>query len=212
MEVWSHGANLYEVSSNYSLPDDAWCYELAGLCGTAGTGPYLAIAIPDATPDNGPFTPQPAQLATIRLASGQTPWLILRRFLDLVESSGDLIYDQQAPSEDAELPLSRNLWEHDGRQFEVNSFYFSEHDSWCYEMYEVDTQSADNAYIEVRVPDASPDDGPFTPQPADQVSCTAHGKLSFPWPVFRRYIDAINASGDIVDERAGTASEAQPRP
>ncbi|MFV2013372.1 MULTISPECIES: hypothetical protein [unclassified Micromonospora] len=73
MEVWSHGANLYEVNSYYSLPEDAWCYELAGLSGTPGTGPYLAIGIPDANPDDGPLTPQPARLATIHLASGQTP-------------------------------------------------------------------------------------------------------------------------------------------
>ncbi|MFV2013373.1 MULTISPECIES: hypothetical protein [unclassified Micromonospora] len=79
-------------------------------------------------------------------------------------------------------------------------------------MYEVDAQAADNAYIEVRIPDASPDDGPFIPQPADQVTFTSHGELSIPWPVFRRYIDAINASGDITDQRTRTDSDAQPRP
>jgi hypothetical protein len=56
VEVWEHDRRLYEVNSYYSLPDDAWQYELVGLTGAPGIGPYLTIVIPDATPEPGPFT------------------------------------------------------------------------------------------------------------------------------------------------------------
>jgi hypothetical protein len=55
VEVWDHSGKLYEVNSYYSLPDDAWQYELTGA---PGTGSYLAIVIPDAAPEHGPFTPK----------------------------------------------------------------------------------------------------------------------------------------------------------
>ncbi|MGK5672490.1 hypothetical protein ACSNOB_06560 [Micromonospora sp. URMC 106] len=54
MEIWSHGTELYEVNSYYSLPDDAWQYELTGMSEAGG---HLSVVIPDATPEDGPFTP-----------------------------------------------------------------------------------------------------------------------------------------------------------
>ncbi|MEU1687866.1 hypothetical protein [Micromonospora sp. NPDC005707] len=93
MEVWDHEGKLYEVNSYYSLPDDAWQYELVGLTGAPGTGPYLSVTIPDATPDDGPFTPRPASGVMFSAGSGDVPWPILRRFIDLVESSGDIVQD-----------------------------------------------------------------------------------------------------------------------
>jgi hypothetical protein len=36
--------------------------------------------------------------------------------------------------------------------------------------------------------------------PADRVTFTAHGEWDIPWPVFRRFIEAIAGSGDIVQE------------
>ncbi|MGW4294345.1 hypothetical protein ACWEH1_14990 [Micromonospora chersina] len=94
MEVWDHDGKLYEVNSYYSLPDDAWKYELVGLTGAPGTGPYLSVRIPDATPDDGPFTPRPAGDVMVNAGSGDVPWPILRRFIDLVESSGDIVDDE----------------------------------------------------------------------------------------------------------------------
>ncbi|MGN9764810.1 hypothetical protein ACTMS2_06535 [Micromonospora sp. SD12] len=88
MEVWFHGTELYEVSSYYSLPDDAWQYELTGMSEADG---HVAVVIPDATPDDGPFTPQPAHRVLVQVGGGQIPWPIFRRFIDLVESSGDLV-------------------------------------------------------------------------------------------------------------------------
>ena len=89
-EVWDHDGELYEVTSFYSLPNDAWRYELVGVTDAPGR-PYLAITIPDATPDNGPFTPLPASKATFSARADDLPWPILRRFIDLVEASGDLV-------------------------------------------------------------------------------------------------------------------------
>lgn len=40
MKVWSRDGKLYEVNSYYSLPDDAWQYELVGLKGAPGTEPF----------------------------------------------------------------------------------------------------------------------------------------------------------------------------
>ncbi|MCW2886980.1 MAG: hypothetical protein JWL58_3842, partial [Streptosporangiaceae bacterium] len=53
MEVWAHDGKLYDVNSYYSLPDDAWHYELVRQDGAPATGPYLSVLIPDTTPDAG---------------------------------------------------------------------------------------------------------------------------------------------------------------
>ncbi|MGC4874933.1 hypothetical protein ACLQ26_01525 [Micromonospora sp. DT43] len=95
MEIWSHDGKLYEINSYYSLPDDAWQYELAGLTGNPGAGPYLAILIPDATSDDGPFTPVAADQARVSLGGGQLSWPILHRFIAMVEASGDLVAEQR---------------------------------------------------------------------------------------------------------------------
>jgi hypothetical protein len=212
VEVWSHEGTLYEVNSFYCLPEDAWHYELTGFCGAAGTGSHITVAIPDGSPEDGPFTPQPAGLAVVHFGGGQAPWPILRRFLDLVESSGDLVDSQPAPAESIELPLSNNVRWHDGRRFEANSFHLGDDGAWCYELYEVNAQAHSNDYIEVRVPDASPGSGPFIPEPAACVTLTAHGEWTLPWPVFQRFVDAIEASGDIVNEQPGPDGQVRERP
>src|SRR3712207_9383539 len=60
------------------------------------------------------------------------------------------------------------------------------------------TGSAENNYIDVRIPDVSPNSGPFIPMPSEQVTLTMHGQWTRPWPVCRRFLDAIRAAGDIV--------------
>ena len=57
----------------------------------------------------------------------------------------------------------------------------------------------ENNYIDVRIPDASPNSGPFIPMPSDHVTLTMHGQWRLPWPVFRRFLNAIRAAGDIVE-------------
>ncbi|MFD6563182.1 hypothetical protein [Micromonospora profundi] len=195
MEIWSHDGKLYEVTSGYSLPDDAWQYELVGLTGPPGTGPYLCVSIPDATPD-GPFTPQPTKHVVVRAGGGIVPWRVLEKFVYLLDSSGDLINEHR---EMTALPLTLNTWSQGDRRFVVNHFYYGDADSWCYELYEVDPSTTENNYIDVRVPDASPESGSFVPMPAEHVALTMHGSLALPWPVFRRFLDAIRAAGSIVD-------------
>ncbi|MET8148265.1 hypothetical protein ACIBSW_30950 [Actinoplanes sp. NPDC049668] len=198
MEIWSYDGKLYEIISMYSLPDAAWHYELTGLTGSPGTGPYLAIDIPDATPD-GPFTPRPAQHVVVHAGGGVVPWLILKKLIDQLDSSGDLVDGERDLSAEATaLPLTINAWSHGSQRFEVNHFHNGDADSWSYELSEVDPDATENNYLDVRIPDATPENGPFTPMPADHVTLTMHGRWTLPWPVFRRFLDAIQAAGDIV--------------
>ncbi len=208
MEIWPHDGKLYEIGSGYSLPDDAWQYELVGLTGPPGTGPYLTVSIPDATPD-GPFTPRPAEHIVVHAGGGVVPWPILESLIHLLESSGDLVDEQRDLSaETTALPLTLNTWSHDGRRFEVNHFYFGDIESWCYELYTVDPDSVDDGGIDIRIPDASPESGPFVPMPAEHVTLTMRGRCTFPWPVFRRFLDAIRATGDIVESTGGQPTPA----
>jgi hypothetical protein len=201
VEVWDHDGKLYEVDSYYSLPDGAWQYELVGLTGAPGTGPYLTIVIPDATPEPGPFTPKGAGHVLVSVADGVTPWPILRRLLDLVESSGAIVDVDQAHVTAEDEILSNNVWSYCGKRFEVNSFHFSDRGAWCYELYEVTPDTSRNDYVEVQIPDANPDDGPFVPGHSDRVTLAVHGEWDIPWLVFRRFIEVIAASGDIVQEQ-----------
>jgi hypothetical protein len=209
MNVWAHDGKLYEVNSHYSLPDDAWQYELAGISGSPGTGPYLAVLIPDATPDDGPFTPKQAEHVRALIHDGQAPWPVLHRFVDLIEDSGDITHGPEAIPDIGALVSSNNTWQFADKRFEMNSFHHGDRDSWCYELYEVDPETPENNYIEVLIPDAQPTDGPFVAATADQVTFTAHGTWTMPWPVFRHFLNAIEASGDIVE---GTAAAEHSEP
>ena len=105
MEVWSHNGKLYEVISFYSIHDDAWQYELSGVSGKPGTGPYLSVSVPDATPDDGSFTPGSADdIMVYSSGSAGIPWPILRRFVELVELSG-AIHTGEAGAESGRFGL-----------------------------------------------------------------------------------------------------------
>jgi hypothetical protein len=197
MVTWSHEGKLYEVTSGYARSEDAWHHELTGS--TGAPGPHLTVAVPAATPD-GPLTPTSAQHVVVHFGGGTVPWRILEHLMELIESSGGLVDELRDRSAEATaLPLTRNEWSHEGRKFEVNTFHYGDVDSWCYELYEVTPADGSNDFIDVRVPDASPESGPFVPMPADLVTLTMHGRWTVPWPVFRRFLDAIRASGDIVE-------------
>ncbi|WP_436522803.1 hypothetical protein [Actinoplanes sp. HUAS TT8] len=179
------GGRLYEIDSWYCLPENAWHYELSGLSGAPGVGPYLTFAIPDVTPD-GAFTPSSAQHVVVRFGGGVAPWPVLQELIGRLDSSGDLVDEERDLSAGAiALPLTLNTWSHGCRRFEVNHFHND--DSWCYELYEVDTDATGNNYIAVRIPDA-----PETP--GDHVVLTMHGRWTVPWAVFRRFLDAIRAA------------------
>ncbi|WP_127499817.1 hypothetical protein [Actinoplanes solisilvae] len=196
MMIWSHEDRLYEITGGFSLPDDAWQYELVGLTGSPGTGPYLTVTIPDSVVD-GPFTPKAAEHATVHAGGGVVPWPILAQFVDMLDASGDLVEEQRDPSPESALPLTLNVWGHGERQFTVNSFHLCGDGDWCYELFEMLPASDRNDYLEVRIPDASPDHGPFVPMHANHVTLTMHGRWNIPWPIFRRLLDAIRAAGDV---------------
>jgi hypothetical protein len=192
--IWFYTGKLYEIVSTHSSP--AWHYELFGLTGPPGTGPNLTVSIPDRTPD-GPFTPMPAEHAVVQADGGTVPWLVLEKLIQTLEAGDDLVDEQRDPP--TAFPLTLNSWSHGARKFEVNQFHYGDADAWSYELYEVNPATTENDYIEVRVPDAVPGSGPFTPMPSDAVTLIMHGRWSLPWPIFRRYLDAIKAAGDIVE-------------
>ena len=157
---------------------------------SSGNGPYLAIVIPDVTPDEGPFIPKHVGHALVRIGGGVTPWPILLQLIDLAES-GDIVETDQAHATADDEILSNNVWLYDGKRFEVNSFYYSDSDAWCYELYEVTPDTSRNDDAEVQIPDANPNGLPFIPVPADVVTFTVHGEWNIPWLVFWRFIEVI---------------------
>ena len=199
MDQWAYDGATYEVNSMYALPEDAWTYELTALCGDDGA---LAILIPDATPDDGPFTPMDATHARVAASDGPLPWPLLLRFIRFVETSGDIVSGAQTAAVTGDLSLSLNLWRFAGRAFEVTSYHDSDHDGWCYEFYEVDRASTANEYLSVCIPDLQPASGPFAPAAAGHVVFASHGSPFLPWPVLRHFLDAVSASGHVVDDLA----------
>lgn len=200
MEIWSHAGVTYQVVSGYSLPDNAWQYELSG---NTGPGPHLAVVVPDATPNDGPFTPMDVDHVVLVVSEGVTPWPILARLVILVESSGDIVNRRPAGEVAAdELLLCDNAWMHGRRRFEVNSFHHGDKGYWCYELYEAPADPKSNDFVEVRIPDVQPaEHGPVIPAPTDRAILTAHGKCSIPWPVFGRFIAMIQGLGGIAEKR-----------
>lgn len=87
MEAWSHAGKRYEVNSYYSLPDDAWQYELVELSASPEPGLCVRVMVPDATPI-GDLTPKPDEAAFYLDHGGPIPWQVLRRFLSFVEDDG----------------------------------------------------------------------------------------------------------------------------
>jgi hypothetical protein len=198
MESWAYGDEIYHMNSMYLLPDDAWAYELTPAAHDRDRM-SLTVLVPDATPDDGPFTPQGSTHVRVVLEDGDLPWPVLSRFLQSVVSSGDIIDDEQGVVV-GDLSLSCNTWRFAGRSFEVNSYHFSDHDCWCYELYETTRANPNNEYFQVRIPDLQPAGGSLVPAAADQVAVHAHGSWPVPWPVFRHFINAIGSSGDIIED------------
>lgn len=194
VEIWEHDGNLYELSSYYCLPDDSWTYELQGITGPPGTGPYLEVSIPDKTPDEGPFAPRSQCHVVVSFGPGSIPWLVLRRFHDHVQASGDIVANAEVVGD---LRLTNNAWHYGDQQCEVNSFPFIERDAWCYELCVPDPDPNANNYLEVLVPDITPN-GPFTPATVDRVVLTPHGKVNLLWPMFAHFMAALESSGDLV--------------
>ena len=198
MESLVHADEIYRVNSMYLLPDDAWAYEMTPAACDRGRM-SLIVLIPDATPDDGPFTPKGSAHARVVLEDGDLPWPVLSRFLQSVVSSCDIVDDEQGMVA-GDLSLSYNTWRFAGRSFEVNSYHHSDHGCWSYELHETIGANSNNEYLEVRIPDLQPTGGPFTCAASDQVVMRVHGSWTVPWPVFRHFVNAISSSGDIIED------------
>jgi hypothetical protein len=107
------------------------------------------------------------------------------------------VTDPDAATVTGDLSLSCNSWQFAGRVFEVNSFHYGEHDCWSYELYEVNTADPANDYLDIRVPDRQPADGPFTSAGAEHATLTVHGSWTVPWPVLCHLLTAVEASVEI---------------
>ncbi|WP_194837092.1 hypothetical protein [Nocardia sp. XZ_19_369] len=197
MEIWEHDGNLYEVSSYYCLPDDAWTYALQGITGPPGTGPHLDVRVADKTPDEGPFAPKSQHYVVVSFGPGSIPWLVLRRFRDHVQASGDIVTNSQPAEVVGDIRRTNNTWHYGDQRFEVNSFYFSDRDAWCYELCVLDPDPNANNYLEVLIPDLTPN-GPFTPATVDRMVLTPHGEVNLPWPMFTHFMTALELAEDIA--------------
>lgn len=62
-----------------------------------------------------------------------------------------------------------------------------------------------NGYIDVRIPDLSPDGGPVRARTGRGGDFNMHGNWQLPWAIFRHFVDAIEASGDIVQAQSPDA-------
>ena len=76
--------------------------------------------------------------------------------------------------------MSLNSWSFADQAFEVTSFHDSEHDGWCYELYEVDPANTATDYIYVRIPDLQPAGGRSCPLPHDRSPSPRTATRSFP--------------------------------
>jgi hypothetical protein len=93
--------------------------------------------------------------------------------------------------------LSQHRWTHNGVEYEVNNFHLSDVDAWCYEMYALPGEPDSNDYVEVRIPDLTPE-GPFTPAPAGEAVFLAHGEPKIPSPILCRFIDLMHEYGHVA--------------
>ncbi|WP_230554429.1 hypothetical protein [Salinispora arenicola] len=177
LEEWAFNGMTYLVNSMYLLSEDAWTYELTGSSHTSSAVAMLALVIPDATPDGEQFTPVDATHAYVTAAQGTLPWPMLRRFIRFVETPGDIVTGEPTATVTGDLVPSLNSWNLVHRVFEVTSYHDGEHDGWCYE---VDPANASNDYIDVRIPDLPPADGPFVPAPHDMSQSLDTAARAFP--------------------------------
>lgn len=96
--------------------------------------------------------------------------------------------------------LSQHRWGHNGVEYEVNNFHFADAGAWSYEIYALGGNPDRNDYLEIRVPDLTPDGGPFTPAPVSEVVVLGHGEPKIPLPILRRVLDLMATYGHRVSD------------
>ena len=83
--VWEHEGSLYDYGSYYDLGADAWIHEVISLNGSGSAW----IVIPDATPEDAPFTPR-SEHAVFKAAEGSLPLAIIERLVAAARTVGDI--------------------------------------------------------------------------------------------------------------------------
>ncbi|MTD15061.1 hypothetical protein GIS00_14050 [Nakamurella sp. YIM 132087] len=86
MAMWEYDGRRFMYVSGYMLDEGAWHHELSEI----GSEACACIVIPDATPDDGPFTPGASETVILRTAAGTIPWPIWVAFMSRVHESNDL--------------------------------------------------------------------------------------------------------------------------
>lgn len=84
-EVWEFEGKQYSYESYYHLDQDAWVHEIA----SENNSGFLMIVVPDATPDDGPFTPRRDE-AVLRFTEGELPVSIVERLIHTARAAGDI--------------------------------------------------------------------------------------------------------------------------
>ena len=92
--------------------------------------------------------------------------------------------------------LSQHRWTQGGREYETNNFYYSDVDAWTYELYQLPGEPGRNDYVEIRIPDLTPD-GAFTPAPADEVQFLSHGEPVIPLQLILRLVELAREYGHL---------------
>jgi len=194
VDIWRQAGERYEFVSFYPHPDEAWVFEVTALDRRG----YLAILIPDATPD-ADFTPMDESHAYVRWDDGTLPWTVVRRLADRGRHSMRPARPPVAVRGD--VRSRANTWRYGEREFVYRQFHFAAHRAWCHEIAELHVP--DNDFIDVKIPDRQPGPGPFVPATADRANVYCHGEAALPWLVFLRFLAVVAASGHIVGTRVG---------
>ncbi len=195
MDTWEHSGRLYGYASFHPHTEDGWAFELSALGRTNRA--YLGVIVPDPASQPARIAPRHADPATafVRWDDGMLPWPLVRELASRAAGA----FAPTSMRVLGTIDRARNPWRYGERQFECNSFYFGEHDSWCYELYELHVPG--NDFVDVKIPDRQPGAGPFVPYPADRAVFIGHGGSTLPWLVFAHFIGRLDASGDLIYDR-----------
>jgi hypothetical protein len=87
------------------------------------------------------------------------------------------------------------IWEHDGAVWDYLSYYSLVEDAW---VHEARSFEGGTRHVEIVIPDATPDDGPFIPRPDDAFIRMGEG--SIPAGILTRLIAAARDAGDLDPE------------
>ena len=119
------------------------------------------------------------------------PWLVMIRFMDLLESAGDIIAAPEDPTVTGTTHLAHTTWVFADRRYEVRSYFRPEQNCWSYGLGQTVPAPTQNGFLEVRITNPPSGTQPIALPPAELVVLNSHGRCDVPWPVFRHFLDHI---------------------